>query len=364
MSVNRTSFAALNPAALLVEPGFVAHTRSLLAAGRPLSLAVEGSTPEDAAWLQQRWLALAAVLDLQPQLAPSVDQALIHIRQEPPGFGIEGLSLQIGSGWLVQWSAISAGGHAGDRHTQLHELGHTLGLSHPEGKPSNKRYNTSSTLMSYRKGPKGWNDAFRPADLAALQQLWNPAVRSDGVMPWFTSRGSASILLDQRLMAPPAGAVLSGGERSEGGRWGDLLIGAVGPDQLRGGAGRDWLTGGDGGDQLWGGPDADMLIGGSGADWLDTGGGADIVASCRDGASDVIRLPARTSRRTVPLIEALDRQDRIELLGMPRKAELVVSPTRLDGLEGLGVSVHGRLAMLVADPWITARQLENLIVLG
>lgn len=348
----------VNPAVLLMEPGFAAHTRSLLAAGHSLSLATEGTSPEQQTWLQQRWLELAGVLDLRPELAPEADQALILFRQEPSAFGIEGLSLQTARGWLVQWAPIAAGGAAGDRHTQIHELGHTLGLSHPEGKPDSKLYTTATTLMSYRQGPQGWNDAFRPADLAALQQLWNPAVRADGVMPWFTSRGNAMVSLGQRFDASPEGSTFSGSEIS------DLMIGAAGPDQLQGHAGRDWLTGAEGSDQLSGGPDADMLIGGSGADWIDTGGGADIVASCRDGDSDRILLPARTSRRAVPLIEALDRVDRIELVGSPRQAAIAVSPTRLDGLDGLGVLLNGRLAVVVADPWLSARQLEALIVLG
>ena len=341
-----------------MEPGFASHTRSLLAAGHSLSLATVGTSPEQQAWLQQRWLELAGVLDLRPELVLKADKALILFRQEPSAFGIEGLTLQTARGWLVQWAPIAAGGAAGDRHTQIHELGHTLGLSHPEGKPNSKRYTTATTLMSYRQGPQGWNDAFRPADLAALQQLWNPAVQADGVMPWFTSRGNAMVPLGQRLAASSEGSMLSGGAI------GDLLIGGEGADELRGDTGRDWLTGAAGGDQLWGGPDADMLIGGSGADWIDTGGGADIVASCRDGDRDVIRLPARTSRRAVPLIEALDRVDRIELVEAPRQAAIALSRTRLDGLDGLGVSLNGQLVLVVADPWLSARQLEALIVLA
>ncbi len=352
----------MNPV-LLQEPEFLAHTLKLLARGVAFSIAFEGSTPEDVLWLQAKLAQLDSLIGLNVALAASPDQALLRFNQMPRAFGLEGQSLAVDTGWLVQWTPTGDGGlvqNPNDRHTLVHELGHTLGLRHPGGDPWSKRYNTSSTVMSYRKGPRGWNDWFSLADLAALQQAWNPEVGADGRMTWATSRGQSAVQLDQRLEAVAAGSVLTGGDRSERGRWGDLLIGAAGDDVITGGAGRDWLTGGGGADQLAGGADADVLIGGSGSDRIVLGGGADIVASTRDGAVDTIVVQAKPSRRAIPLIEAMDRFDRLELLGTQRAA-VQVQAASLDGLAGHGVFVDGQMAVLVADPWLRRNQIAGLL---
>ncbi|MCP9803597.1 hypothetical protein KBY75_08450 [Cyanobium sp. T1G-Tous] len=51
-----------------------------------------------------------------------------------------------------------------------HEIGHTLGLDHPNSKPYDRRYDTMDTIMSYNyTGFRGFTDS----DTAALQSLWS-----------------------------------------------------------------------------------------------------------------------------------------------------------------------------------------------
>ena len=59
-----------------------------------------------------------------------------------------------------------------EKNTIIHEIGHTLGLAHPFNDPFNKNYTTEDTVMSYNKGPKGWNEWFSEVDLLALKSIW------------------------------------------------------------------------------------------------------------------------------------------------------------------------------------------------
>ena len=54
----------------------------------------------------------------------------------------------------------------------IHEIGHVLGLSHPNGDGPDYRFTVDQTVVSYNEGVNGWSDSFSAADIALLKQIW------------------------------------------------------------------------------------------------------------------------------------------------------------------------------------------------
>ena len=80
-----------------------------------------------------------------------------------------------GSWWDILWKDSLLEGEINsnsDYNTIVHEIGHSLGLSHPFNEPNNKLYDSEDTVMSYNRGENGWNTWFTQNDLNALISIW------------------------------------------------------------------------------------------------------------------------------------------------------------------------------------------------
>lgn len=177
-----------------------------------------------------------------------------------------------------------------DAATIIHEIGHTLGLSHPQSNgnddPNGSGHNTSTTIMSYNPdvkydeyGISAHAPSWSSADFATLQSIWgsengnndHPTNSSDTI----TITSSTHSLF-----------LFNGNDKAYGGAEEDVIYGNQGLDTIKGGLGddivyggkdNDLLCGNQGEDRIYGNLGDDLIYGGKSNDWQHGGMGADVL---------------------------------------------------------------------------------------
>jgi len=240
-----------------------------------------------------------------------------------------------------------------EAETILHELGHTLGLSHPYGDGPNPDYDVRDTIMSYNDLDPAQN-GFSTSDVAALQEIWGADSSTPDPTPT-TDDGSGLI--------------------QEGSDEDDTLIGGEGEDQLIGLRGADALNAMSGDDLIQAGNGADRIDGGAGADQLFGGFGANIFENARDGAVDQLYLKSdqwaynylydsagnNTDGSKADEIKGLDVNDRLYIQGVSSRQIRIANVTNINTnngpLSGLGIFTNGFIEAVYTGTELNAGQL-------
>lgn len=94
----------------------------------------------------------------------------------PSWLGVVGQVVQTEDRWFVLWKDSTPNSDEltdFDKNTITHEIGHALGLSHPNEDPNNPNYNTvDDTIMSYNSSNGQWGTEFTENDFDALEMIW------------------------------------------------------------------------------------------------------------------------------------------------------------------------------------------------
>jgi len=190
----------------------------------------------------------------------------------------------------------TSGGGVDLESVVLHELGHSLGLSHAAGPQCPLQASPNRPIMCGTI--VGIDRTVAPDDIAGIQALYG--------LPLVSCAGRAVTVDLGQGQVPTAGADVvlgtpgpdtittgngadivcggggddtidpgAGNDRSLGGAGNDVLYGRTGADRLEGGGGNDRLSAGDGNDQIYGGSGGDTLAGGTGSDQLYAGSQSD-----------------------------------------------------------------------------------------
>lgn len=193
--------------------------------------------------------------------------------------------------------------------TYMHELGHALGLQHPNGDAGDSNYNTYTTIMSYNEDFARVPTTPMIFDIQAIQSMYGANRTDDTVDNIYTLSGSKEMSTiwdaggndtlkveatetrnavldlraglendqlpyfskvgDERVAIAFDSLNVSGVvniEKAVGGLGNDTIYGGEIDNTLDGGRGDDLLQGGEGNDTLIGGEDDDVLKGGDGDD--------------------------------------------------------------------------------------------------
>lgn len=303
--------------------------------------------------------SLDPYIDIDFERCYDADDALIKIYQVVGLEGSNGLGFARARNGYMQVVYEASGNEEDDLFLITHEIGHSVGLGHPDGDGDNDRWDRADTIMSYNYDP---NTDFTQADLEALISIWGNEISAESI-----NRFRGSDLSDEILANSQESFI-------------DYIEGLDGDDILYGYQGSDTVIGGDSDDEVRGGNGADYLSGGDGKDIIYGGFGRNIFADERDFDADTIFLKSdqfafnpvlgstgnNSEQQRVDTIESLDSSDRIIIQGVSTDQISINTAQWLEAetlvlYTGLGIYADGYLEAIYLGENLTNTELSQMV---